>query len=96
MGATGRADATVEFVNHWVTRDTEAFDLLASQTRYILRLDDHRSYRTLDETWLTRSLEILVPASPGWGWRWPLQKRPKPPSGVTVQLFPGVFRRMGR
>jgi precorrin-6B methylase 2 len=154
--ATGRADGTtgptVEFVNHWVTGDTEAFNLLADQTevRYVLRLDDHWSHRTLDGTWLSRSLEILdqhsevelvclrhrsdsgqhrapdeaergfvelgdapfldgpglfratalpklMPADPSRGRRLSFRKppAPEPPAGVAVQLFPGVFRRMG-
>ena len=154
--ATGQADGTTKppagFVNHWVTRDTEPFDLLAGRTelRYVLRLHDHWSHRTLDETWLSRALEILdqrsevelvclrhrsdsdqhhapdeaqrgfvelgeapfpdgpglfraaaigklVPAGPGRARRLPFRKppAPEPPSGVAVQLFPGVFRRMG-
>lgn len=145
--ATGRADGTADqpprFVDHWVTRNTEAIDLLASRTQYVLRLDDHWSNRTLDDTGLTRALEILdqrsdvdvvylqhridseqprtpdeaqrgfvelgtrqLPAEPGLfraavmrklvvadsgrGRRLPFRK---PPAGVAVQLFPGVFRR---
>jgi predicted O-methyltransferase YrrM len=151
--APGPVAAPAGFVNHWVTRDTEALHLLASRTelQYVLRLDDHWSYRTLDETWLSRALEILdrrsdvelvclqhridtrqhrapdeaergfvelghtpfpdepglfrvaairklVPADPDRGRRLSLRKPPAPvpPSGVAVQLFPGVFRRTGR
>ena len=153
--ATEQADGTTDlpagFVDHWVERDAEAFDLLADRTEYVLLLDDHWSHRTLDETWLSRALDILdqrsdidmvclrhwidsarhrasdeaqrgfvelgeapfpdgpglfraaaigklVPADPGRARRLPFRKppTPDPPSGVTVQLFPGVFRRMGR
>ena len=151
--AMGRADGTTappaSFVDHWATRDSEAFDLLAARTEYVLCLDDHWSYRTLDDTWLSRALDIfeqrseielvclqhridtdwnrvpdeaergfvelghtrfppepglfratamrkLVPTGPRRERRPPFRKRPPdPPAGVAVQLFPGVFRRMG-
>jgi predicted O-methyltransferase YrrM len=142
-----------DFVDLWVARETDAFDLLSRQTklRYVLRLNDHWSNRTLDQTWMTRALEILdrreevdlvclqhridtdshrapgevergfvdlgrgpfpdgpglfraavmdklVPADPGRVRRLSFRRpaAPDPPAGVTVQLFPGVFRRMGR
>lgn len=152
--ATGRTDGTTDppadFIDYWVTRDTEAFDLLADRTEYVLRLDDYWSHRTLDETWLSRALEILdqrsdvelvclqhrvggeqqsardeaqrgfvdlgrtrFPAEPGLFRATAMRKlvpsdfgrerrlfrkppAPDPPSGVAVQLFPGVFRRMSR
>jgi precorrin-6B methylase 2 len=147
--ANGPAVPPAWFVNHWMDRDTEAFDLLASLTDYILRLEDHWSNRTLDETWLVRAVELLdqrsdvelvslrhrsdadqhrdpdeaergyvelgeVPFPDGPGlfraaavrkllaaesrreWLPPFRKRPPdPPTGVAVQLFPGVFRRIG-
>lgn len=151
--ATGRADGATDpparFVDYWVPRDTEAFDLLAAQTEYVLRLDDYWSHRTLDETWLSRALAILdqrsdvelvclqhqadtqqrrapdeaqrgfvdlgrtrFPAEPGLFRATAMRKLvpadanrgrrlfrkppvPDPPAGVAVQLFPGVFRRIG-
>ena len=150
--ATAREDGTghpaARFVDHWADRDTDAFGWLARRTelQYVLRLDDHWSYRTLDETWLSRALDILdqrseievvclqhridseqhrmpdeaergfvdighmrftdepslfratampklVPAEPDRGWR--LSSAPELTTGAAVQLFPGVFRRMG-
>jgi predicted O-methyltransferase YrrM len=38
----------------------------------------------------------LATAGPERGRRRPFRRPPEPPSGVAVQLFPGVFRRMGR
>jgi Methyltransferase domain len=153
--ATAREDGTghpARFVDHRVDRDTDAFGWLAHRTelQYVLRLDDHWSYRTLDETWLSRALDILdqrseievvclqhridserhrvpdeaergfvelghtkfpdepglfraaamgklAPADPDRVRRLPFLKppAPEPPAGVAVQLFPGVFRRMG-
>jgi Methyltransferase domain len=137
---------------HWPR--CEAFDILArrSELRYVLHLDDHWSYRTLDPTWLPRALEILEGRSdvdrvclhhradtmhhrkPGEVERgfvelgaapftdepslfrskvlrtvatpeleprrrrrwWKQAPDPSTPAWGTVQLFPGVFRRMER
>jgi predicted O-methyltransferase YrrM len=38
----------------------------------------------------------LATTGPERGRRRPFRRPPEPPSGVAVQLFPGVFRRMGR
>ena len=44
--ADGAFGPRPSFVNHWVTWDAEAFDLVAGRREYVLRLDDHWSNRT--------------------------------------------------
>lgn len=149
--AGGMAGSRPTFVDHWASGEAEAFNLLRGweELRYVLRLADHWDRRTLDESWLSRAMEILdqredvdlvclqhrsdtdqhrsadevergfaelgtapfpdgpglfraaamrklVTAGPERGRLRPFRRLPDPPSGVAVQLFPGVFRRMGR